>query len=76
MPPWCFLTASSSVRMELGQRDRHFVELLEVVVEELGDPTLLLGLSFQCIQVLLDEIRNIYYRLDLLGCDPIGVEDP
>jgi hypothetical protein len=28
--------------MELGERDRHFVKLLKVVVQELGDATLLL----------------------------------
>ena len=52
MSPLCFLSASSSVRMELGYWDRDFVELLEVVVEELGDATLLLGFRFQRLQML------------------------
>lgn len=47
-----------------------------MVVEQLGDATLLLGLRFQGVQVLRHQIADTHHWLDLLRRDAIGIEDP
>jgi len=69
-------TLSYLIQHKPAQRSRDLVELLEVVMEELSDAALLLSLSLQCIQVLRYQIADAHHRLDLLGGDAIGIEDP